>query len=251
MNCIGPMTPEDDELLAYADGEATPEAAAHISACASCQARVNALRQELAMWQTALHRAGCPSSLELGEHYLRMLPSDREAEVAEHLRYCRACAAEMATLPKFLGRVKESRVETAVTQVASALRTVQAHLKSLNSGTTAPNLALVPRAVRGERGPYIEDTRPVTYNAENVLVSLEFFKEIGAPTRQVIGLVDAADDFVGAEAEVTDDNSAPQRAAIDELGSFSFSGVSVGPHRLRVKLPTSGVQVEIDDLTVK
>jgi len=251
MNCIGPMTPENDELLAYADGEATPEAAAHIAACASCQARVRALRQELATWQTALHRAGCPSGLELGEHYLRLLSPERGAEVSEHLQYCRACASEIGTLAIFLGRVEESRIQTGLEQTAGALRTLKAQFGGRNTGLNAGTPALAARALREVRGPYIDSTPPVTYNAENILVTLEFFKEIGAPTRQVIGMVDGPDDFAGAEVEIMHEGGRLLRAAVDDLGSFSFTGVSVGAHRIRVRLPASGAQLEIDDFTVK
>lgn len=254
MNCIGPLAPEDYELLAYADGQATPEAAVHISACPSCQARAEALQQEWAMWQTMLHRAGCPSGQELGEHYLRMLPPKRAAEISEHLQYCRACASEIGTLAAFLGQAEISRVETTLAQTMDALRTLKAQLGGLGSKPSAGFAAPAPQsapALREVRGPYIDDTPPVTYNAENFLVTLEFFPETGAPTRQVIGMVIGLDDFAGAEVEIMDGDGAPHRSAIDELGSFSLTGVSVGSHQIRVKLPASGVQMEIDDFIVK
>jgi hypothetical protein len=65
-----------------------------------------------------------------------------------------------------------------------------------------------------------------------------------------VGLVAGPDDFTGAEIEITGGAGEPRTAPVDELGSFSLTGVAVGAHQLRVRLPTSGLQVQIDDFNV-
>jgi hypothetical protein len=250
MNCIGPLTPEDFELLAYADGDASPEVFAHIAACEYCQGRVEGLRRELPNWQAALHRAGCPSGLELGEHYLGMLPAERGAAVAKHLDYCRACVSEVAALEEYLARVGESRFSDGLAHAGGALRTLKARLTGMGTGLGEGIAAVRPMALRELRGPYIGDTPPVTYDADNFLVTLEFWPEPGAKTRQVVGLVAGTDDFAGAEVELVGGEDDPHVAPIDDLGSFSLTGIPLGSHRLLVTLPTAGVQVRIDDFAV-
>lgn len=251
MNCIGPTTPEDFELLAYADGEASPEVVAHLSACAYCRSRAEELRKEVAIWQKALRRAGCPPALELGEHALRMLPAEREAGVSEHLRLCRACASELAMLKEFLARVEDARLEVGLAEAAGALRTLKARLTGAAGEAGAGLAAPLPRAVRELRGPYLDDTPPVTYNAEKFLVTLESWPEGNAPTRHLVGLVAGPTDYTGAEVELSGGGDAPRTVPVDDLGSFSLTGVSVGAHRLLVRLPTAGAQVEIEDFDVK
>ena len=250
MNCIGPLTPEDFELLAYADGEASPEVTAHLARCIRCRTRAEGLREELSVWQKALHRAGCPPALELGEHSQGMLPPERAAQVAEHLRYCRACASEAATITEFMGRMEDARLRSELADARDALRKIKARLVSWGANLGEGFATPLPRAVREVRGPYLGDTPPLTYDAENFLLTFEFWPEDDARTRHIVGLVAGPDDFAGAEVEIIGGDGAPQRASLDYLGSFSLPGVSLGAHRLRVRLPTSGAQVEIDDFTV-
>jgi anti-sigma factor RsiW len=250
MNCIGPLTPEDFELLAYADGVATPEVAAHISTCDGCRRRADELQREQSIWQAALHRAGCPSGIELGEHHLRLLPPERAAAVDQHLALCRACAREVAALGEFLAQAGESRLAEGLAQAEGALRTLTARLTGMSAGPGEGTLRFQPMALRELRGPHTGDTPPLTFDAENFLVTLEFWPEPGAATRHLVGLVAGADGFAGAEVELSDAEGDRRVSPIDELGSFSLTGISPGAHRLLVKLPAAGAQVQTDEFAV-
>ncbi len=250
MNCIGPTTPEDFELLAYADGEGTPEVAAHISTCVSCRSRSGELIREQRAWQRALLRAACPAALELGEHAVRMLPVERAEQVAEHVSACPVCAGEVAALAEFLSRVEDSRLEEGLAEAGAVLRTIHARLARFGAEGGTAGGAPMPRAVRELRGPYLGDATPLTYDAEHLLVTVEFWPESGAATRRLVGLVAGDDDFTGAEVEVTGEDGSTRSAPVDELGSFSLRGLPTGAHRLRVRLPAKGVQVLIDPLNV-
>lgn len=251
MNCIGPVTPEDFELLAYADGEASPEVATHLLNCPGCRQRAEDARRELAMWQAALYRAGCPSALELGEYSSGLLTPLRAAEIAEHFRLCRNCASEMAMLTTFLERVRDSRLEEGAAEVDAALRRIKARLSGSAAGTYPGVSTALAKALRGTRGPYIGDSRPFTYDAEDFHVSIEFLPEETSATRQVVGLVASARDLGGAEVELLPRADAPRLATVDEFGSFSLARVPVGSHGLLVRLPTYGVELEIEELDVR
>lgn len=250
MNCIGPVTPEDFELLAYADGAAAEAEVAHISACPYCRSRAEELRREQQTWERRLRRAGCPPAQALGEHYLGLLPALKAAAVSQHVKYCRACSSELATLARILRSGKEPQARERAIDFSGPLRAIHATLVSFGAGLSPGQAWPAPRMVRELRGPYLDSTPPLTYNAEEFLVTLEFWPEPGAPTRQIVGLVAGPDDFIGAQVEVGGDDGVRLRAPIDELGSFTLSGVAPGAHSLRVRLPTSGAQVEISAFNV-
>ena len=47
-----------------------------------------------------LYRITCPSSEELGEYHLHMLPAEQTTAVAQHLRTCPHCTRELAELKR-------------------------------------------------------------------------------------------------------------------------------------------------------
>jgi hypothetical protein len=100
------------------------------------------------------------------------------------------------------------------------------------------------------------DGAPLVYEAEDILVTVDSWLErIGQPVRTVAGLIVGAADLSGAEADL--DNLDGERmdemftrTPINELGNFVFSGVSPGEHRLVLRLPAAGLQIEINNLAV-
>jgi hypothetical protein len=181
---------------------------------------------------------------------MRMLPPERAAAVAGHIEFCPACAREVTELGEFLARVRRSPIMEGMARTGGALRTLTGRLTRASGGIGDGPLRAQPMALRDLRGPYIGDSPPLTYDAEEFLVTLEFLPEPGAGTRHVIGLVAGPDDFAGAQVELTGGEGGPRVSPIDELGSFSMTGVPPGLHRLLVTLPTSGAQVRIDAFTV-
>ena len=245
MNCMGPITPEDADLLAYADNAASPAVQEHVSACLACHVRAHDLDRVQRSLQSLLYRAGCPSSLELGEYHLKLLSEQPASEVTLHLAHCPACRGEIEDLAAFMARVRQPVVE--VTQdLFGAMRTIQAQLSAgpLGGSYGAPAPAL--------RGP-ADDARhgPLVYNAEDILVTVDSWVErLGQPGRAVAGLVIGPEDFAQAEATMGA-KELPITSPIDDLGNFLFSDVSPGVHHLMIRLPATGLQIEIDELLVK
>jgi len=244
MSCIGPVQPDDFELLAYADNTASADLEEHLSACLFCQARTEELQQQERYLKALLYRAGCPRPSELSEHRLGLLAMERVTEVSAHLEYCPACRAELAVLDEFMTRVA-LRGDDPAARAIGALRTVLARLSNLTGGA-AGSLAPALRGSNDESG-----SSPVVYDADNILITLETLPErTGRATRQVIGLVAGPTDFTSAEAEMVTEGAYQSVAPIDNLGNFALRDVPIGRYRLLIRLPLDGVEILIDDVTV-
>ncbi|MGB7874749.1 MAG: hypothetical protein WBL25_10225, partial [Anaerolineales bacterium] len=88
--------------MAFLDGEADPETALHLQQCDYCRDRAKTLEREQKLLTSRLYRASCPSTDELGEFHLRMLPSDRMLVISQHLRECPHCTREIDQLKEYL-----------------------------------------------------------------------------------------------------------------------------------------------------
>ena len=180
MDCIGPTTPEDHELLAYANGDASPELTNHLSACSGCQIRARELRGHAAAWHKLLYRADCPRPLELGEHYLNLLPAHHADLIGEHLRVCALCRREVEMLEEsWAQRETASRLET-ITRAGAQLRTIIARLSQPGASMPGifPPVSNPAPALRGYSTPNVftgPPQTPLAYDAEDFLVTVEFW----------------------------------------------------------------------------
>ncbi len=245
MDCIGPVTPELSDFLAYADNAASVSIREHIAACRACRERAFLLRREQRSLQGLLHRAGCPPALTLGEHHLGLLNDQHAAEVAEHLRLCPACRKELGDLAAFMQHLRQP-VADAVGVVLGSLRTLVAQQVGPGAGGGGPDFAPALRAL-----PHSSEAAPAMYSALDVLVTVDsWIERMGLPGRAVAGLVAGPVDFTGAAASM-DEGELGAATQIDELGNFLFSAVAPGTHHLVIRLPAEGVQIQIDELIVK
>jgi len=102
MNCISPPELEADQLLTYLDGEADQGTISHLEDCEYCREKANSLARLQDRLSSRLYRITCPSSLELGEYHLRILPPSQMLIVAQHVRECPHCGRELAGLEAYL-----------------------------------------------------------------------------------------------------------------------------------------------------
>lgn len=245
MNCIGPIKPDDIDLLAYADDAASCNVLEHVAACAACQVRAFELSREQRVLQVLLHRSGCPAPLALGEYHLGLATEQQASEVIAHLTHCSACRAELADLAAFMQRL-HLPVADAAEDAFGALRTITARL-SLGlfpgpSGAPAPAL----RSAVADT-----ETAPLVYSAEDVFVTVDsWIERLGQPGRVVAGLVVGPVDLTGAEAHMAGAQGA-STTPINNLGNFHFADVGPGAHHLVIRLPATGIQIEIGELLVK
>jgi anti-sigma factor RsiW len=241
MTCVSPPELNDRELLVYIDGEADPQVMAHLERCSYCRQKALRLARLQKRLANELYRFTCPSTLELGEYHLGILPSEQAAAVARHLAECPHCAREVAQLEDFLGELAPQlefspfeRLKVRVAQLVERGRGV--------GRAGAPALAPACSGLRGQE----EGTR--VYQADDVQVVLEVQDDAGQQARRaLLGLVTQIDgqEF---EAHLWRAERLVATAAVDELGNFVMAGLTPGIYELILCSPE--VEIHIQSLQI-
>jgi hypothetical protein len=232
MNCISPPELSDQQLLEFLDGEAEPEITHHLGICQYCRNKADALARLQNGLTARLYRITCPSPLELGEYHLRILTSPQMLVIAQHVRECPHCEAEVAQLENFL--------QDLTTDVKPALTPVRVLIARLLGGS-GEGAAPMP-ALRGEgKGPIIME-------AEGMVITLDV--EPGADGQiSILGQVaaDDQDQWTNASVELQQGDRQPVATSLDDLGAFRFQAVRPGATRIMIT-STEGVVIQSPDI---
>lgn len=245
MICQNTPQLDDAELLMALDGEANPEVAMHVSQCPQCQQRAALLASVQQAATARLYRVACPSSLELGEHHMSLLPAVRSAAVQQHVAVCPHCAQELTQLDTFLSS-RDPYLHPAPWQVIK--RNVQVIVARLTSGPQLGGLFGQPTqapALAGLRG---EERSPLTYEAGDAQIILEV--QNGAPQagrKTLMGLV------LGWDSEETmvrlwRDERLVSTVPLDAFGNFTIDDLAPGQYEMFVTHEPA--EVYIQDLTI-
>jgi hypothetical protein len=225
MKCVSPPELNDRELLVYIDGEADRRVVAHLERCSYCRQKARRLARLQEGLANELYRFTCPSTLELGEYHLGILPSDQAAAVAHHLTECPHCAREVAQLKSYLGELA-SDLEFGPLERIKVLVARLVHEGREFGRSGLPALAPACAGLRGEeKGPRL-------YQADDVQVVIEVQDDAEQQGRKVLlGLLTEIDshDF---EAHLWRAERLVATAAVDELGNFVISGLAPGIYEL-------------------
>ncbi|HMO56324.1 MAG TPA: zf-HC2 domain-containing protein [Roseiflexaceae bacterium] len=96
--CTASPAMHEAALIAFADGDSNEILRQHLVECACCAARVAEFRTLQQFLRSRLFRALCPTSDDLMNHVLGMLPISQVASFDAHLASCPHCAAELRML---------------------------------------------------------------------------------------------------------------------------------------------------------
>jgi len=230
MKCAFPPELEEKSLWTYVDKEADQDIAHHLAGCEYCRERATALSRLRDEVKSRVYRTSCPPALELGDYFLHLLPANQSLVVAQHVRECRHCAQELATLEKYLAQpVSEDNVMGVITTL----------IARLVSGESSPAFA-------GLRG---EDDEPFIYQADNVQVVIEVQDDIEQMSRKILlGLV------TGLESnkftiQVSQEGQVIATSSVDEIGNFVISHLIPGHYQLI--LSGANIEIHIQSLSVK
>ncbi len=243
MTCVSPPELTDRQLLAYLDGEAGPEVAAHLEQCSYCRKKSQQLARLQNRLAARLHRLTCPSPMVLGEYHLGMLAPAQALAVAQHLRECSHCAREVTQLKDYLSDLTPAAEPGLLGQVKVLVaRLVGGRQEDQPSGELAFAPAFI--AIRGAA------QGPITLEADGLFIVLDV-----QPTAEgrvtILGQV-AADDqaqWVDAEVELRRSGALQMTATVDDLGAFRCEGVLPGPTELRLR-PKSGSVVVVSNIEI-
>lgn len=219
MNCISPSAPEDKVLLAYLDGKSDSEIALHLEQCQYCQERVKALSATQNILISRLYRNSCPSSVEVGEYHLHLLPPARMLVVAQHVRECPHCTSEVNQLQDFL----KDLAPKPENKLAEQAKILLARLVPKNkAGTPAPVLRGAGNA-------------PMMFEVDDIVVILDT-KMAADGKISILGQVaaDEPNDWTGAVVELRQAQKLEISTTIDDLGTFHCEGILPGMKDLRI-----------------
>jgi hypothetical protein len=232
MNCISPPELSDRQLLEFLDGEAEPETTHHLGICQYCSNRADALARLQNGLTARLYRITCPSPLELGEYHLRILPSPQMLVIAQHVRACPHCEAEVEQLENFL---QDLTID--MKPAPTPVRVLIARLL----GGPGEGRAPIP-ALRGEgKGPIIMEV-------EGMVITLDVEPGAGGQG-SMLGQVaaDNQDQWTNASVELQQADLPPQTTSLDDLGAFRFEVVRPGSTRILITA-TEGVVIQSPDI---
>lgn len=210
-----------EELIAYADGEATPAVRDRVAATPALQAEAAAYDQTQQRLRGRLYRFDCPPPHTIGEYALALLPVVERTRIAAHLTQCPRCTDELRVLRTFLATepLPAPRITERVRRLIAAL---------------IPTAAAPAVQLRGGVDP---DAR--TYRAGDVMLTLDDGVGRGGRT-DLAGLLwrDAGDVELptGAIVSLLAADSTAHTATVDALGNFVFEGIPFGEYRLEVPL---------------
>lgn len=194
-----------------------------------------------------LHRATCPSTLELGEYEQEMLAADDHARIDRHLHTCPICRKELAFLRTFFAveLVADMVTETPLETTPQSPGLFQRIVAQLQTGLSAAD-AFAPMAGAVLRG---NGELQHTYEAAGFLIMLDIQPIIAAHHRFLMtGLVLGDQEPMRATVALLMNAEQIAQTELDDAGNFSFSDLTTGTYSLLI---TSGTtEVQIPELTI-
>ena len=243
MECIAPIEITEEQLVAYADGEADSATLDHLRRCRHCAQRARAYADDLRVLRALFYRIECPEAHTLGEYRLGLLSSSEQTAIEMHLKACSPCASELAELDHFL----EEAESTPAPVLASQLKRLVARLASPPPEPAAQQ----QQYAFAFRGP--TTAPPSLYQAEDIrlVAGLEADGDhagrkmlLGFTTRQGKPQVS----LTGARVQLNRRGMTVAVDQVDDLGNFAFSDLTSGEYEL--VLITDKEQVVIETIVV-
>lgn len=223
MDGMSPHPLDADQVLAYVDGDASPEAALHIQGCADCRALARDYGATQRRLRGILSRFACPSPNALGEYELGIATAEPRHQLAAHVSECSRCQEELRALRALLR-------EDLVAPSERPLERLRRMVATLVAPPAAAFAAL--RGGESESRTYRADDVMITVGPGPILTSNQplslaglIWRDTGDPSEVVAGSVRLV------QADGTE-----EAAEIDDLGGFAFDRVRPGIYELRILL---------------
>ena len=225
MKCITSPALDDLQILGFMEGEANDSVVAHIQECPYCREKARRWTHLQNQLRKQFYRMTCPDPMELGEYHLDYLPDPQRLVIAQHLRECKLCQRELATLEDFLSNPVPE------VDLLGGVKVLVARLL----GTPAEGgLATAVPALRGEA------KGPLTFEADGIVIVLDVQPAKDGKVN-ILGQVaaDDQDQWTGALAEIRQGDQLQCSSTIDDLGAFRCEGIMTGRQELRI-IPARG-----------
>lgn len=240
MNCISSPAMEDWKLISYIDGEADNSVVAHVAECEYCREKADRLQKLQVRMRAQFHRRACPSSMELGEYHLGLLPQQQKLILAQHLRQCPVCRREISQLAEFL------REPTPQPDITRSVRVFVAKLISRGGTTQEQTGSAISASFAGLRG---EEDEPFIYQSGNAKIVIDVQDDVEQMGNKVLlGLV------IGLESkefvvQISQEGQMIATTSVDKIGNFIISHLVPGNYQ--VDLKGQDVEIHIKSLSIE
>ena len=227
--CISPPELDDRQLLLYLDGKGDQEVVSHLERCTYCLERANALADLQNRLTSRLYRTTCPSSMELGEYHLRMLPDPERLMIRHHIGECPHCTRELAQLEEFFSS------DLALME-SSLLGQAKVLIARLVGSLGEPGQTVA--ALRGEA------KGPLTLQADGLVIVMDI-QPVKESKVNILGQLaaDDQDQWTGALVELHQGGKLESSSTVDDLGAFYSEGIIPGSKELRITSKDSSIRV--------
>jgi len=237
LTCASPPELNEAELLAHLDRQAPEPVETHLAACPYCRARATQLAIFQAQLRARLHRADCPTPIELGEYHLGLLAGQEMGDVARHLETCPHCSRELDQLEGYLLELKPEIEISPVERVRVLIGRILGEGRA--PSPTAP-LVLQP-ALAGLRGG---DETPRVYSADPAKVMLEVHPDPDHPQNKVVlGLVTGVP-AQGWKVHLRQAGGLVAEDMVNELGNFVLRGIPSASYELILSGPETEIHLQ-------
>lgn len=243
--CIAPAATTLDDLMSWADEEASTAVVAHVASCRVCQETATEYRQIGVRLSSILNRVDCPDAGVLVDYAYDLLAPEQRTVVAAHILDCTRCT----------GDLRDLRDEMAAPAVPQSERTPIVEQIVATIGRLLPPLPQLPlrASTRGVR------TRAATYDAESLQISIEATVANASGSRDgdssdvtvrgMVMLADADDDESMLQRSRVDlldqdDGALILSTNVDQFGMFLLAHIQPGVYDLQVSLPDRAVLIK-------
>lgn len=240
-------TISDIELLAYIDGEPSSHLGAFLEQEPALQARLHDLENFQTDLRKQLHPITPPSSFELGEYYLKLLPAARASQIKQYLDLFPYAQHEIDQIAQFL---KEPDLPPKVKTPSTPSIPERFHL--FISKWLSPSLGgLAPVGIRAGttvgKNSHFEEA---VYEFDNeTLLSLHLSADETQPSYKILtGFIDT--DTPMSEASLWHAHQAHHVASapIDDAGDFRLPHLEKGTYNL--VLTGAETEIHIEEITI-
>ncbi|MDQ3702046.1 MAG: hypothetical protein M3442_14160, partial [Chloroflexota bacterium] len=186
--CIQPGMVTAESIVAFVDGDATPDVARHLRACPACAAEAQVYTRLQRQLTGALYRFDCPPTQTLGEYELDVVTPESRTTIARHLLDCPLCMTELMSVRAFLAE-DGARFPVPGAGLVDGLRRLVATLFVPTAGARAI-------ALRGS-----SDGQATTYRVEDFTITLGPGPQAHRGRASLMGLVVRESDDLDVNAE--------------------------------------------------
>ena len=247
MPCEFPPELDDSALLAYLDGEAGRQVVAHLERCPHCRERATRLARLQGRLTAELYRLACPSTVELGEYHLGVLPPEQAEAVAHHVAECPHCSRELAQLEGYLAELAPALEPGPLERAREQIRVLIARLLDRNSGRGPFGQPATVPAYAGLRG---DEKESHLYQAGDVRIAIEFEDDPEQQDRKILlGLVMGMD-LEGTRVYLWQADRLIQMTSLDDAGNFFCTGLIGGDYELILTDMERELEIHIQELQV-